>query len=172
MTNAQLLEYVFSQIGTERDTGMIKPMILAVANLAYRDLAQFLLDNDSELAKKLIASAANQTWANSSFSAPTDMLFHKQKETTRIDFGGILAFQIEDRDALDMVSSLNNHYYALEGKTFYIKHSAGTTSGTNLNIRYYKIPVVTDIDDDLRNVFLELLITRLVPKKSQPPNNK
>lgn len=169
LTNASLLQYVYAHLGgSEKDSGIIEPLIIAMAELAYADLAQMLLDTDSELAKKLITSVANQTWSSSSFAAPTNMLFYKQKKTTRMDFGGTLAYQVEDRDKLDLVAAagISNTYYALEGKTFYIKSPAGTTSGTNLNLRYYKIPTVSDIDDDLRNIFLEILIRRLVPQST------
>lgn len=171
LTNTQIIQWIYSKLGSEKDSGIIEPLIIAVADLAYYDLAKFLLDNDSEMAKKLAKSITNQSWSSSKFSAPTDMLFYKQIKTTRLDFGGTLAFQIKDRDKLDMITGVSNHYYALEGKIFYIRHSSGTISGSNLNMTYYKIPNKDDIDDELRNIFLELLLTRLVPQ-TQNGNSK
>lgn len=166
-TNDELLARVYSIIGSERDTNIFRPMVLAMATLAYRDLAILLIDTDSEQAKKLVTTAANQVWASSQFAAPTNMLFHKQHETTRIDLGGTLAFQVKDRDTLNMLPAdavkISNHYYALEGKTFFIKHSAGTTGAANLNITYYKIPAIADIDAELMNLLLTVLIPKLSP---------
>lgn len=170
LTNATLLQYVYAHLGgSEKDSGIMEPLIIAMAELAYADLAQMLLDTDSELAKKLVTTSVNNSWSSSSFAAPTNMLFYKQKKTTRMTIAGTLAHQVEDRDKLDLVAAagISNTYYALEGKTFYIKSPAGTTSGTtNLDLKYYKIPAVTDIDDDLRNIFLEILIRRLVPQST------
>ena len=166
MTNTQLLQRIYAHIGNEEKSGIVEPVVLAMAALAYIDLARFLIDNDHELAKKLITSVANQTWATSSFSAPADMLFHIQKKVIRLDLGGVLAYQVEDRDKLDMISAtLTNHYYALEGKTFYLKHASGTASGTNLNLRYYKVPTVTDIDDELTTIFLDFVFQRIATVK-------
>lgn len=162
-TNEELLARVYSIIGSERDSSMAKPVVLAMATLAYRDLAVQLIETDSEQVKKLVKTSTNQTWASSAFSAPSDMLFHKQIKSTRIDLGGTLAHQVRDRDTLDMITGQSNHYYALEGKTFYIKHSAGTTGASNLNITYYKIPAITDIDAELMNMLLQILIPRLLP---------
>src|SRR6476661_7043913 len=114
MTDVEIFSYVYAQIGSEKDTGIIRPVVIAMAGLVYEDLARWLLDNNSEMAKKLVVTLSNQTWTASSFAAPTNMLFYKQKETTRIDFGGTLAFQLEDRDKMEMAYGLTNHYYALE----------------------------------------------------------
>lgn len=134
-----------------------------MATIAFSDLAKFLVENHTDLAKKLITSVSNQSWSNSSFSAPTDMLFHLEKPVIRLDLGGTLCHQLKDRDKLDMIgTTLTNTYYALEGKTFYIKHAtSGTTSGNNLNLRYYKIPAITDIDEELTPIFLDILFSRL-----------
>lgn len=163
MTNEQILQRVYIHFGSEEQTGLVEPMVLAMADLAYIDLARMLIDTDAELAKKLISETASQNWTNSIFPAPNDMLFHVQKPVLRLEIGGELAFQLQDRDKLNMIgSTLGNHYYALEGKTFYIKHKSGTTSGTgNLTLRYYKVPTNTLIDDELTPLFLDLLFQRL-----------
>lgn len=163
MTNAELFDYVFAKTGMVKNTALAQPLILANANLALRELAYFLIETDSELAKKLITSVANQTWASSSFALPSDFLYHKQKKTTRMDLGGTLAFQVEDRDKLDMSTGLTNHYYAIEGTTMYIKHSAGTVGASNLNLRYYKIPALSAIDAELRDIFLDMVVRRIMP---------
>lgn len=163
LTNAQILQWIYSRIGSERDSGIVEPLIIAVADLAYTDLAKFLIDSNSEMSRKLVKIVTNQTWATSKFLAPTDMLFYRQIDTTRLDIAGTLAFQLKDRDKLEMISAMANHYYALEGKYFYIKHSSGTTGASNLNLTYYKIPTKDDIDDELRNLFLEILLGRLIP---------
>lgn len=168
-TNAELLARVYSIIGSERDTSIFRPMVLAMATLAYKELAIHLIDTDSEQAKKLVTSVANQVWASNQFSAPADMLFHKQSKHTRMDFGGTLAFQVKDRDTLTMIGTastgadLGNHYYALEGKTFFIRHESGVTGASNLNLQYYKIPTISDIDSELMNTLLEILIPKLMP---------
>lgn len=163
LTNNEILAWVYGHIGGERESGVIKPMVLAMATLAYKDLAHYLIDTDSEQAKKLVKTLSSQTWTNSAYSAPSDMLFHKQMDTTKMSIGTTMAFQVKDRDKLDMATGVSNIYYALEGKTFYIKHPSLTTSST-LSITYYKIPTKDDIDDELRNLFLELLLRRLVPQ--------
>lgn len=171
MTNEQLLQRVYIHVGSEEQTGLVEPMVLAMADLAYIDLARFLIDTDQELAKKLINQVTSQTWTNSTFSAPSDMLFHVQKPVLRLELGSDLCFQVQDRDKLNMIgTTLDNTYYALEGKTFYIKHKSGTSSGTNLNLRYYKVPTVSDIDDELTPLFLDLLFRRLAVamQSSQP----
>jgi hypothetical protein len=162
-TEAQLLQRVYSHIGAETESGFVKPMVLAMAKLAFKDLAHLLIDSDSELAKKLVKTLSGQTWASSAFEAPSDMVFHKQKKTTRIDLAGALAHQVEDRKKLDLLSTSVNHYYALEGKTFYIRHATGVTGASTLRITYYKIPVIADIDDELMNTLVELIIRRLMP---------
>jgi len=169
MTNADLIAYVEAHLGGYNKSGIVRPMITAMANLAFKDLAYMLLDTDSELAKKLVVTLTGQSWSSSSFSAPSNMLFHKQKQTSKISIGGALVFQVTDRDRMDMAYQVGNHYCVLEGKTFYIKHSAGTTNGNNLDITYYKIPAISDIDDELRNQFLAILMARLIP---QQPNVK
>lgn len=170
MTDEEIIGYVQAHIGGEKKTKIVKPLILAMAELAYKDLAMFLIESNSEFANKLITSAVNQTWSSSQFTAPSNMLFHRQIETTRIDFNGTLAHQVSDRDALDMAGTLSNIYYALEGKTFYIKNPSAT-SGSTLNIRYYKIPENSDIDDELRNTFLEILMQRLYGQKQADNKN-
>jgi len=172
MTEQELLQRVYAHIGNEEKSGLVEPVVLAMADLAFIDLAKLLIENKPSLAKKLISSVANQTWASSSFSAPTDMLYNMEKTVIRLDLGGTLCHQLEDRDKLDMIgTTLSNHYYALEGKTFYIKHASGTASGSNLNLRYYKVPTVTDVDDELTTIFLDILFTRLgIVRTSEKPN--
>lgn len=161
MTNEQILQRVYIHFGSEEQTGLVEPLVLAMADLAYIDLARLLIDTDAELAKKLITDATSQSWSSSKFNAPSDMLFHVQKPVLRMEIGSELAYQVQDRDKLDMIAgTMNNHYYSLEGKTFYIKHKSGTTSGT-LNLRYYKVPTNTLIDDELTPIFLDLLFKRL-----------
>lgn len=172
MTNSELLQKVYIHVGAEEETGLVEPVVLAMADLAYIDLARFLIDTDAELAKKLIADTVNQNWSGSKFDAPEAMLFHVQKPVLRLEISGELAYQVQDRDKLNMLSdTLTNTYYSLEGKTFYIRHKSGTTSGTgNLSLRYYKIPTVTDIDEELAPIFLELLFNRLaVAMQSSAP---
>lgn len=164
MNSAELVEFVYQRTGGEKNARMSRPMILALGTLALKDLAQTLIDSNSELAKKLIVQLTNQSWSASQFNAPANMLFYKQKKTTRMDFSGVLAYQVEDRDKLEMGGNLVNVYYALEGKTFYIANPAGT-SGSNLNLRYYKIPDLADIDTELRNIFIELVLVRMIPQE-------
>ena len=161
MTETELLQRIYSHTGGEEKSKLYKPLVIAQLDLALTDLARYLIDMDSELAKKLITSVANQSWSSSSFSAPSNMLFHGQKPVVRLDLGGTLAFQVSDRDKLDMVTGMANIYYALEGKTFYIKHPSATTSGNNLNLRYYKIPAIADIDEEMTNLLVTLLLQRL-----------
>lgn len=167
MTANELLEFVYQRLGGEKNTRMSRPMIIAIGQLALKDLAQTLLDTNSELSKKLIAELTNQTWSSSKFDAPSNMLFYRQKDTTKIDIGGTLAFQVEDRDKLEMGANLGNIYYALEGKTFFISHPS-LTGGSNLNIRYYKIPELANVDSELRNIYIELVLARLVPQQRTP----
>jgi hypothetical protein len=165
MTNAELLQWVYLKTGSEKDSRILEPVVIAVANLVYPELARFLIDHDPEMAKKLITILSNQTWVSNRIAVPTDMILHKQKDTTRLTISGTLAYQVDDRDKLDLMSGLDNIYYALEGTYFYIKHTnVLTVGGSNLGLSYYRIPTVTDIDDDLRPIFLDLLINRLVPK--------
>lgn len=256
MTNAEILQRVYIHLGSEEQTGLVEPIVLAMADLAYIDLARFLIDTDAELAKKLIKQVSDQTWGttaptiayssadsgtgvitvtntnltllngmrvnisgtagggalsasttyfvrdatstgiklsatlggpaltgftgsgtitilntSSTFEAPADMLFHVQKPVLRLEIGGQLAFQLQDRDKLNMLgSALTNIYYALEGKTFFIRHftindgnvnTADVTSGSNLSLRYYRVPTAADIDDELAPIFLDMLFKRL-----------
>lgn len=170
MTNLELIQYVEQRLDTQTDTVFVRPVILAVSTLALADLARILIDTDSELSGKLVVTLSNQTWANSSFAIPSNMLLHKQLETTKMYFGTTPAYQLKDRDKIDLSSTLGNIYYALYGKTFYIKHTS-TTSGNDLNISYYKIPTLADIDEELRNLFIDLVIARLTPSSKQPENN-
>lgn len=168
MTDAEILQYVYSQIGGERKSGVLKPILLAIAELAYDDLADYLIKSEPDKAKKLITSVANQAWLNSEFSAPSDMLLNNQKAVVRLDIGGDICYQLKDRDKLDFLTGttaeeVSKNYCALEGKTFYIRVAGGaTTSGNDLNLRYYKTPVAADIDDELRKPFLELLMQRVL----------
>jgi hypothetical protein len=162
-TNDELLARVYSILGPDRDTSIMKPLVLAMATLAYRELAIRLIDTDSELAKKLITSAVNQAWATSQFSAPANMLFHNQRKTTRIVIDTDLAYQVKDRDTLGLLNTTSGSgiiYYALEGKTFFISHPSAV-NGNDLNITYYKIPTIADIDSELMNPLLEILIPML-----------
>lgn len=163
MTNDQLLQKVYIHFGSEEQTGLVEPIVLAMANLTLIDLAKFLIDTDVELAKKLIAEVTSQSWSDSKFTAPTDMLFHVQKPVLRLQLGTELCYQVHDRDKLNMIgSTLNNTYYALEGNKFYLRHkTAGTVSGSNLALSYYKVPTLQDIDDELTPIFLDLLFKRL-----------
>ena len=162
MTESELFQRIYSHTGGEEKSRLFKPIIKAQADLALTDLAQYLLDTDHELAKKLITSVANQSFADLTFSAPSNMLFHGQKSVIRLDLGGTLAYQVSDRDKLDMMSGMNNCYYALEGKTFYIKHpTPDTIPRNNLNLRYYKIPVILDIDAELTPMLITFLLQRL-----------
>lgn len=123
MTDADILQYVYAHLGSERDSGIVKPMVLAMAGLTYLDLAKILIDTEPELAKKLTKTLSNQAYSSSQFAVPSDMLVYKQRDTIRIDFGGTLAFEIKDRDKLSLLASgLTNTYYALEGKTFFFKN--------------------------------------------------
>lgn len=172
MTNQELIQYVEQRLNTQTDTVFVRPVILAVATLALTDLARVLIDTDSELSGKLIVSLTNQSWSNSSFAVPANMLLHKQIETTKMYFGTTPAYQVKDRDKLDLTpSTLGNIYYALYGKTFYIDHTS-TTSGSDLNISYYKVPTISDIDAELTNLFIDLVIARLVPSSGQTENVK
>ncbi len=171
MTNQELIQYVEQRLNTQTDTVFVRPVILAVATLALTDLARVLIDTDSELSGKLVVSLTNQSWSASSFAVPSNMLLHKQMETTKIYFGTTPAYQVKDRDKLDLTIGLGNIYYALYGKTFYIKHTS-TTSGSDLNISYYKIPAISDIDAELTNLFIDLVIARLVPSSGQTENVK
>jgi hypothetical protein len=167
LTDAKVIQYCYAHLGiTKRESGLIEPLILAMAQLTLYDLAKFLVDNDSEAAKNLMTSTAAQPWSASKVDAPADMLYHRQRESTRIEIAGTLLYQIEDKKKLDLLTTgLTNSYYALEGKSFFIKHSSGTTSGANPTIKYLKIPVITDIVDELTNLYLELLFQRLVPSQ-------
>jgi hypothetical protein len=172
LTKASLLQYSFAHLDSKREnSALIEPLILAMAVLTCYDYARFLLDNNSEMAKKLTTATAAQSWSSSQILAPTDMLYHRQIETTRMDIAGVQLYQIEDKKKLDLLAvGLGNSYYALEGKTFFIKHLAGTASGTtNLTIKYYKIPAITDIDDESTPLFLELLFQRLIPISGKAP---
>lgn len=161
MTELELFQRIYSHTGGEEKSRLFKPIIKAQADLALTDLARYLLDTDHELAKKLVTSVANQSFADLTFSAPSNMLFHGQKSVIRLDLGGTLAYQVSDRDKLDMLSGMSNVYYALEGKTFYIKHPTPETISNNLNLRYYKVPAITDIDTELTPLLITLLLQRL-----------
>lgn len=197
MTNEQILQRVYIHFGSEEQTGLVEPIVLAMADLAYIDLARMLIDTDAELAKKLISEnvktvsystiAANVInldndpavlrdgmtvtingtgltnttvyyiinstptsvqlsttpggtvqavatttgattittvgkWENSRYLAPPDMLFHTQKPVLRLELNSELCYQLQDRDKLNMLgSTVTNNYYALEGKTFYVR---------------------------------------------------
>lgn len=167
MTDTELIQYVELRIGGgEHRTGIMRAMILAVSVLALADLAKLLISSSDSLSEKLTVSLTNQTWANSTFPAPSNMLFFGQKDSTRLSIGNTLAYQVKDRKKLDMSSGQTNIYYALDGKTFYIKSSTAT-SGNDLNISYYKIPTLADIDEELRNVFIDLVVSRLVPQPAK-----
>lgn len=168
MTNDEILQRVYIHLGSQEKTGLVEPVVLAMADLAYIDLARFLVDNDAELAKKLIKEVTAQSWGtnpnpSSAFNAPSDMLFHIQKPVIRLQLGTELCYQVQDRDKLNMLAgTYGNNYYALEGKTFYIKHkNPATTSGNDLVLRYYKVPTKDEIDNELTPIFLDLLFRRL-----------
>ena len=161
MTEEQLFQRIYSHTGGEEKSRLFKPIIKAQADLALTDLARYLLDTDHELSKKLVTSVANQSFADLTFSAPSNMLFHGQKSVIRLDLGGVLAYQVSDRDKLDMLTGMSNVYYALEGKTFYIKHPTPEAIANNLNLRYYKVPAIADIDTELTPMFLTLIMQRL-----------
>lgn len=161
-TNEELLARVYSIIGSERDTAIMRPMVLAMATLAFRELAINLIDADSEMAKKLSKTLSNQTWHDSQFDTPADMLFHKWRESIHLDINGVTQYPVQERNTLTLISGQTNGYYALEGTTFYLNPSSGT-GGANLNITYYKIPTISDIDAELMNPLLEILIPKLIP---------
>lgn len=166
MTDAQLLQYVYAEIGGEAKSGLVKPMVLAIANLAYIDLARHLLDNDPTNAEIIKTSVVNQTWASSKFTLPTNFLYHRPSpekiyEGVILDIAGINAFQVEDRKKLSLISqTLVNAYYAIDGKFAYIKHPSLSGSST-LNLFYYKVPTIADITDEVLNVFLTFIFQRL-----------
>lgn len=175
LTEAKMIEHVYLEIGGEERSGILKPMIVATSRLALSDYAKFILDTNPELAKKLIVELEFQSWSDSYFQAPYDMLFYKQMETTRLDLGGVLCYQVADRDKLSMLGATSNHYYALEGIKFFIKHAGGDTSGSNLNLKYYAIPTVDSIDDEMMPVFLAILMDRIMRQialKQNAPNTK
>lgn len=162
MTSSELLDYIKTFFRGQESKLPSDPLILAMANLCLEELVITILNTNPELAKKFGKTLTNQTWSFSRFNAPNDMLFTNQFDTTRIDFNGNLAYQIRDRKFLDMVGTLGNHFYALEGKTFFINHSSGDTSGNTLNIFYYRIPDLDDIDEELRGIFLKLVLQKIL----------
>jgi hypothetical protein len=170
MTNEDIVSYVEAHIGGARQSRIVRPLILAMANLAYSDLAKLATEQDPLMAEKLKTTLANQTWATSQFTLPTNFLRHKQIEFTKVYFGTTLAHQVRDRETLDMITGMLNIYYAIEGLKLYVKHTGGTSSGTNLNISYIKIPTVSDLDDELTPTFLQLLMARLQPQPPIPNN--
>lgn len=182
MDNTTLLQRIYSEIGGETKSGLIKPMVLAITDLAYIDLARHLLDNDPANAEILKTSVVNQTWASSKFTLPSNFLYHRPSpeklyEGVILDIAGTNAFQVEDRKKLGLISqTLVNAYYAIDGKFAYIKHPTLAGSST-LNLFYYKVPTVSDITDDVLNILLTFIFQRLGLKQQaeneqQQPNSQ
>ena len=161
MNNSEIIQQVYAHIGGEEESKILKPTIIAMANLAYRDLAIKLASQEPELAKKLQTTATG-SYTNSSFTVPSDMLYYQdQKPVTTLYIDNDVAFQIEDKRKFSIVgTTVSNNYFAIDGRTIQVKRSSGGTTG-NYSLEYYKIPVNTDIDADLKNIFLECLLTRL-----------
>lgn len=161
MTNAELIQQIYLHIGGEQKTGIIKPMIEAMAELSFRDLAIKVVETDAELAKKLQTTATG-SYTGSQFTVPTDMLYYdKQKPITALYVDSVVAFQINDKRKFDLLSTtVSNNYFAIDGRDVIVKKAGGGSTG-NYSFDYYKIPVIADIDDDLRNLFLECVLTRL-----------
>jgi hypothetical protein len=164
MTNDQIVAFVYSHIGGEKESGILKPQVLMLATLALADMSHHFVANEPEKARLLEAEATNQTWASSSFSMPSDFLYTDTGETLlRVDIGGTLAHRVNSRSKIDLTSgaTLTNHYYALEGKKLYIRHASGTTGASDLNIRYYKMATFALVDENFRQEFIDFVLRRV-----------
>lgn len=161
MTNDEIIQQVYAHIGGEEKSKIIKPVIIAMADLAYRDLAIKVAMEQPELAKKL-QDTATGSYTGGSFTVPTDMLYYDaQKPVTNLYVDDDPAFQVADKRKFNLITStMTNHYFAIDGRTVTVRKADGASTG-NYSLEYYKIPVNSDIDDDLRNIFLELLLLRL-----------
>lgn len=171
MTNTQLLQKVYIHLGTEEETGLVEPVILAMANTALIDTARYVIDTDPQLAKRFIATSAGLSISSSSVSAPADMIYHTQKGVVRVEApAGTLAYQVQDRDKLNMMdASAVNNYYALQGTTFYFKLKSSSPP-TTCDIIYYKIPLLNQMTQELEPIFLDLLFKRLsIAMRSSAP---
>jgi hypothetical protein len=159
MTNDEVIDFVYAHSGGERASQLLKPVIVAMIDLACRDVAEHIVDEDIDLMRKLQTTATN-TFVASQFNAPSDMLFHGKKKTSLL-IDGDRAYELADHKKISLLSqTVGNHFYSFDGRVIKVKQSDGATSGT-YDLEYIKIPTVSDIDDDLRNLFLEFLLKRL-----------
>lgn len=171
MSNDEILQFCYAHTGGEESSKLLKPMVLAMADLAYRDTAIKVTEQSPELAKKLQTSITD-SYTGGEFTIPTDMLyFDGQKPITNLRIDSAQAFQISDKRKFSFLSSvISNHYFAVDGRSIVVRKIDGSSTGSYL-LEYYKIPINSDIDDDLRNIFLECLLTRLGIIATKEMNN-
>lgn len=177
MTEAQLLQLVYAHIGGEEETGQIKPVVLAKAQLAMKDFVEFLVERKPEQAEKFRTSLVAQSYSGGIYTAPTNLLYKNQKQFTRIEVSSDLAFQVESKEKLYLITGSSlRMYYALEGDKFYFSPTgvfAG--SGSDLNISYIKVPTISDLNlitDELIPEFLNFVFLRIAPPNEQKQPNK
>jgi hypothetical protein len=131
---------------------------------ALNDTVGFLIDARDDRAEKFRKQVVDQTWASNEISIPADLLLHNQKKTVvlSITTTGVKypVFQVDDWRKLMMIptATLDNHYAVLENGKFLIREKTGSTGGSNLNINYYRTPVIGDITTEIEPLLLNFLL--------------
>ena len=136
------------------------------------DMATLLIDENNDKAENFRKQLTGQTWTSGAFAIPADLLLHKQKENTILTLTVSSVkepiFQVDDWQKILLLPStttLGNHYCTLENGTYYIREKSGSTSGTNLNINYYRVPTIDDVTEELEPILVATLLKYIQPKK-------
>lgn len=171
MTRNDFVAKIASLFSNQMDGDLIL-LIEQYLDVALADMAMMLIDEKNDKAEKFRKQLANQTWASSEFAMPADMLGHKQKQnsvlTLTVSSVKEPVFQVDDWQKLLLLPSsvtLGNHYCTLENGKFLIREKAGGTSGTNLNVNYYRTPTIDDVDEELQPILVANLL-KYMPKSN------
>lgn len=133
------------------------------------DVLSDLIDANSKKINKFRKSLTSQSWSSSEFSAPTDMFYNKAKFAMNMYIGGNPVYFLEDRHKLKDISGFTRtkHYCAFKGgDKFDILHASGTSSGSDLDIDYFRTPAIADFDEELEGMLIVKLTEKLSMRKS------
>lgn len=167
MTETEVNQYMFATLGSHREEGVIEPYTKALTPLALYDLAIQLAELDNELTEQLRATET-ATVAATEIPFPANILAYNLKKTGKLQIqrSGVYkeAHRLEDKKKLRMLNQTTlEHYYVVDGRKLVVRTSDLANIGT-YKFDYLIIPTLADINETLRNPFLQILKAKLVER--------